>query len=154
MLKKSEAPLNLELRPSRVLAGLITGVCGASILVMFLLPVPLWLKVLIALSVAVAGYRCVNQEAWRKGKGATTRLVWQSNDQWALVTIGNISCQARLVGDAFVHHYLVVLNFVLADGRKRSIVVVAGVVDGDTFRRLRARLSMAPPQVFRKENLS
>jgi len=74
------------------------------------------------------------------GRQALARLVWQSDGQWLVFDHAGRKSQAELLGHSCVHAQLMVLNFRLKSGERRTRVVLGDELGADPLRRLRARL--------------
>ncbi|MGB5062377.1 MAG: protein YgfX [Candidatus Competibacter sp.] len=130
--------MNIEPRPSRILlvcGGVFHGLAGIATIVA---SVPLWVKAGlltgIGLSLAWTGYRY----GWRRGGGFITR-VELLDGRWRLETGDGARYLARLTG-GYAHPGIVVLNFRLESGWRRSLVLLPDAVDSETLRRLRVWL--------------
>lgn len=77
--------------------------------------------------------------AWREVR-RSVHLVWQGDDTWWWAEGTAAAVAARLLPDSYLSQPLIVLCFRLADGRRRSLPLLADSLDADTLRRLRARL--------------
>jgi toxin CptA len=75
------------------------------------------------------------------GPKALTRLIWHAEGSWTLTDAGG-NFDAELLGSSFVHSALLVLNFQLMKGGRRTRVMLGDEIDADLMRRLRARLSV------------
>lgn len=74
------------------------------------------------------------------GHRALVRLVWQADGQWLVVDSSGNRAEADLLGNSCVHSRLMVLNFRLKTGKRRTRVVLGDELGADPLRRLRARL--------------
>lgn len=132
------AALSIEPRPSRILligSGVAHGLAGVATIVA---SVPLWAKagllVGIGLSLAWTGYR----HGWRRGGGFISR-VELLDGRWRLEIDDGIQHPAKLTG-GYAQPSIVVLNFRLEGGWRRSVVLLPDAVDSETLRRLRVWL--------------
>lgn len=131
-----EAPLRLELRPSRRLRRWLLAVHGAVAIVVPLLPPWLGLAVLSAGGASAA-------LAWRALARRPPLLLWHGDGRWELASDGGDTA-AVLARPPFVHPQLVVLPLRSAHGGPiRPVVVLPDMLDITAFRRLRVRLCMA-----------
>ena len=69
-----------------------------------------------------------------------TRLEVDAAQRWHVLFCDGRHDDAQLLGAPWVSPYFTTLNLVCADGRKLQVVLLADMVDGDAFRRLRVRL--------------
>ncbi len=74
------------------------------------------------------------------GRRALVRLVWQADGQWLVVDSAGRKDEAELLGNSCVHSRMMVLNFRLKSGGRRTRVVLGDELGADPLRRLRARL--------------
>jgi toxin CptA len=76
------------------------------------------------------------------GPNALTRLTWHAEGTWTVHDARGARWDAELLGNTLVHDRLLVLNFKLQDGDKRSRALLGDELDADLLRRLRARLRL------------
>ena len=139
---KYATPLYLELRPSPVLAALFGLLHIGALIILFLLPIPLWLS-LASSSLVLYSLLVVLGRVLLLKKEAIVRLNWGSGDEWTLHRLDGQEITARLLPTSYVHPWMVVLNFKDENRRhRRSVVLMPGCLDRDTFRRLRVRLNL------------
>lgn len=75
------------------------------------------------------------------GKRALTRLTWHADSpKWSVETATGITSDASLLPSTLVTRHLLVLNFKLADGSRRSRALIGDELEPELLRRLRARL--------------
>jgi len=128
-----EAPLRLELRPSRSLRLWLIAVHAAVMLAVPLLPRWPGLAVLFAAG-ASAGV------AWCRRRQATPQLLWRGDGRWEAAA-GGAGGTLRLARRPFVHARLVVIPLCPVEGgRTRHVLILPDMLDAATFRRLRVRL--------------
>jgi len=132
------AALSLEPRPSRFLligGGIGHLLAGAAVVVS---SVPLWVKAGfvagIVLSLAWVGYRY----GYRYGHGFVA-LVELFEGRWRLETGRGATCRAELIS-GYAHPVIVILDFRLESGRRRSLTLLPDSADPDALRRLRVWL--------------
>lgn len=75
------------------------------------------------------------------GPKALIRLVWHAEGEWAVYDKAG-EHPAELQGNSYVHNALLVLNFRLKDGTRRTRVLMGDEIDAEQMRQLRARLSV------------
>lgn len=76
------------------------------------------------------------------GPNALTRLTWHADGTWTVHDTRGARWDAELLGNSLVHDRLLVLNFKLQDGDKRTRALLGDELDADLLRRLRARLRL------------
>ncbi len=79
------------------------------------------------------------------GKKALTRLTWHAADgeggaKWTVENGNGASFEARLLPSSIVKSQLMLLNFELANGQRRSRALFGDEAEPELLRRLRARL--------------
>ena len=75
------------------------------------------------------------------GPKALTRLTWHTEGGWTVHDkAGEYS--AELQGNSYVHSALLVLNFRLKNGTRRTRVLMGDEVEAEQMRQLHARLSV------------
>jgi len=75
------------------------------------------------------------------GPRALVRVTWQADGSWALREQSGLSSAAELLGNSYLHPKLLVLNFKLKDGARRSRAILGDEATPAQLQRLRARLS-------------
>ncbi len=135
-------PLRLEPVATRAIGYGLLGVYGCTALVAALLPLPVHGRCLLVLWLLLSlawhwprharrtSPRCVQVMTWKEGRACHVRL---RNGTGQDVT---------LAGAAFVQPWLVIIHFHGTGWRRHSLLLLPGMLDADTFRRLRVRLRM------------
>ncbi|MGH8505992.1 MAG: protein YgfX [Stenotrophobium sp.] len=77
------------------------------------------------------------------GDRAIVRLVWHAEGGWTLYDAAGRHSEAHLLGSSYVHARLLVLNFRLKSGRRRTRILLGDELDVESLRKLRARLIVA-----------
>jgi hypothetical protein len=98
---------------------------------------------LLAVAVAASWLWARRQAAFGYGPRALSRLTWHAAGSWTLRDAGGAQLEAELLGSSLVHDALLVLNFRLAAGGRRSRALLGDELDEESLRRLRARLRLA-----------
>lgn len=75
------------------------------------------------------------------GPRALTRIVWHASGGWTVYNEAGKSADAELLPGSFRHPAILVLNFRLPDGSKRTRVLLGDEAPEEPLRRLRARLA-------------
>jgi toxin CptA len=99
-------------------------------------PVMLGLLALIALS----WFSLRRHSVFGFGAKALTRLTWHAEGGWTLHDQAG-EYPAELQGNSYTHSTLLVLNFRLKNGSRRTRVLMGDEVEAEQLRQLRARLS-------------
>lgn len=76
------------------------------------------------------------------GPKALVRLVWHAEGGWTVYDKAG-EYPAELQGNSYVHNALLVLNFRLKNGSRRTRVLLGDEIDAEQMRQLRARLAIA-----------
>ena len=132
------APLLIEPRPSRLL--LVSG-GGAHILASVAVVVsslPLGIKAGLIAGIALALFRFGQQYGYRWGRGFIARIDLLDGG-WLLETGDGTLHRAALTG-GYAHPGIVILNFRLENGRRRSLALLPDAADAEALRRLRVWL--------------
>ena len=74
------------------------------------------------------------------GKRALQRLTWQADGSWLVQDAEGRKAEAELLSSSYVHTRMLVLNFQLKSGGRRTRVLLGDELEPDLLRRLRARL--------------
>lgn len=132
------ATANIEPRPSRILlvigggvhilAGVAVGICS----------LPLWIKAGWIAGIALALFRFEWQYGYRRARGFIARLELLDG-VWLLETGDGTLHRAGLTG-GYAHPGIVILNFHLESGGRRSLVLLPDAADAETLRQLRVWL--------------
>ena len=130
--------LTFEPQRSRSLLAGSGFVHGLASIAAIVASVPLWIKAGllagIGLSLVWTGYRY----GWPRGGGFITR-VELLDGRWCLETGDGVRHPACLIG-GYAHPGIVVLNFRLESGWRRSLALLPDAVDSESLRRLRVWL--------------
>lgn len=137
-----DATLELAPRPS-VRALTILFALHAAVLALLLLALrPGFGMVLLAAAVAGSWFWLRRHPAFGFGPRALARLTWHADGRWSLQEAGGKRHEAVLEGSSLVHDRLIVLNFELQGGGRRSRALLGDELEAEPLRRLRARLRM------------
>ena len=97
----------------------------------------------------LAGLTAVSWVAMRRhpvfgfGPNALSRLTWHADGAWSVHdTRGARWDGVKLLGSSLVHDRLLVLNFKLPDGERRTRALLGDELPDEQLRRLRARLRL------------
>jgi toxin CptA len=141
-----DATIDLALRPSiRALAWLFWLHAGVLGLALAALPTGAPM-VAMAIAAGASWFWTRRHPAFGHGARAVARLTWHADGSWHVHDAAGRQSAAELLGDSLVHDLLLVLNFRLKDGGRRSRALLGDEADEESLRRLRARLGMARPK--------
>lgn len=77
------------------------------------------------------------------GKRAIVKILWGADGKWLLTDAEGRKSEATLLPSSYVHARLIVLNFKLNSGTKRTRIIIGDEVVQEQLRHLRARLLAA-----------
>jgi toxin CptA len=136
-------PLTLKPKPSRILLGMLLLMHGGALLLLFPLALPVLAKSALATVLGLSLWHNWRQQLGRGRADRIHRVVWKGDGDWLLITAAGEELAVDLHPSTYVHPWLVVLNFRLADRRRlRSLVLLPDTLDADSFRHLRLRLGL------------
>lgn len=130
-----------KLRPSRFLALLFLLLCVISLVLLWLLPLPtLVLLVLTAVVLCWGGY-CLLLDANLHLGNSCVAFRMEDSEEIVLVLRSGRHLPGRVAPDSLVTHYLVILNVVLSEQHGgRSLLILPDAIGVESFRRLRVAL--------------
>lgn len=135
---RNRASLILEPRPSRFLligGGIGHLLAGVAVVVS---TVPFWVKAGFIVSIMLALVRFGWQYGYRRGRGFISHIELLDR-RWRIETGDGTSRHAWLTG-GYAHPGIVILNFRLETGGRRSLALLPDAADAETLRRLRVWL--------------
>lgn len=137
-----DATIDLAPRPSlRALTWLLWIHTAVLVLALAAMPPGPGMAVL-AVAVALSWLWARRHAAFGHGPRALTRLTWHADGSWRVSDASGAQHGAELLGSSLVHPALLVLNFRLEGGGRRSRALLGDEVDEESLRRLRARLAL------------
>jgi hypothetical protein len=132
-------PIRLRPKGSALLAtGIACSHTGALVIVA-LLPWPAWAQVSVAMLLSGSLLWSFAWHVLHRGD-AVTEAILLGDGSWRVRAGHAEPVSATLAHDSLVTPYLTVLVFKLADGRRRSLLMLPDNIEPETFRRLRLRL--------------
>jgi len=133
-----ELPIHISYRPPAWLAFVLIINHFGAIICIFIVPVPVWVKVIIITAILAGLIWSLYGYLHDRYVLPVRRLILNSCDEWKLVDKQG-DRTIKLLPGAFVHEHLVVLRF--KDGRRHySFILSPSSVNRDVLRRLRVRL--------------
>lgn len=130
--------LNLELHPSRLLLASGGGAHVLASVAVIVCSLSLWIKAGLLTGIALALIRFGWQYGDRRGRGFIARLELLDGG-WRLEMGDGSLHRAGLTG-GYTHPGIVILNFRLESGGRRSLALLPDAVDAEALRRLRVWL--------------
>jgi toxin CptA len=79
------------------------------------------------------------------GSRGLSRLTWHADGSWSVEEASGRRADAELLGNSLVHPWLIVLNFKLAQGGRRTRILLGDELNAESLRRLRVRLGASRP---------
>ncbi len=141
---KFEMPLDLTIKPSRLLKIYFIILSLLAALAVFLASIPVAIK-----SILIIALLFLVKHLMKQVQPVITRLHLSSQNQWKIEVDGQ-SYPAQLNGECIVTAWFVWLNFRCVNrfGRVRifRILVLPDNIDKNGFRQLKARLRIANPR--------
>jgi hypothetical protein len=130
-------PIRLRPRGSALLATGIAFSHTGALVIVALLPWPAWARVSAAMLLSGSLLWSLAWHVLHRGD-AVSEAILQGDGSWTVRAGHAEPVSATLANDSVVSPYLMV--FKLADGRRRSLLVLPDNVEPETFQRLRVRL--------------
>lgn len=139
----------MALRPSRVLATVLSGAALLACLVMLLLPVPWGLKGIVLIGIGACTVYHIRRDARLESPFSITSLEVTVQNGLRAGTRSGAWIDAEVLGSTLVTPQLSVLQLRFPDRYfMRAIVLLPDMLDGEDYRRLRVWLrwgSAIPP---------
>lgn len=128
------------LRPSRLLAFLLSVTHIAALVALLPLTLPLWAKLALASMVLFSLHYHVRHHA-RLASPASAAMLVLGNAHVSLALRDGNKLEGTISGDSLVTPWLTVLNFLPQDSRfAHSVVILPDSLDAESFRQLRVWL--------------
>ncbi len=106
------------------------------------LTVPGWLSIVLSLAVLANFYTTFTVHVMGWGKYALLNMVWSDDGDWTLINGEGHELKANLLPNSYVHTYLVVLNFHIQEGGRRTAILLRDSLDSKTYRDLLVRMRL------------
>lgn len=139
-------PLRLEIPKSfTTLLMIVLPLLFIALVVVWYTPIHwAWLLAVVLVEGVVAGY-FVRLHYWKNLKPSILEINQDARGQWSVLANVNEDDWrlVELLPTSFVSTFLIVLNFKDEKRRRYSVILPAGSLDDDTFRRLRVRIRVA-----------
>jgi toxin CptA len=135
------ATIDLRLRPSLRGMQLVVGLHVLAASLSMIAQPPDHLGLLLSGLLLVSWFSLRRHPVIGFGKKALGRLTWHADGpKWSVETATGAASDATLLPSTLVTRFVLVLNFKLADGSRRSRALFGDEADPELLRRLRARL--------------
>jgi hypothetical protein len=133
--------LDLSLRPSVRAVVVLSVIHVAGVALAVLAGPPKWAGLLMVCLFLLSWFSLRRHAVFGYGAKALNHLIRHAEDgRWTVESVGGQREDAELLGSSVVQSWIIVLNFRLHSGVRRSRAVLGDELDADTLRRLRARL--------------
>ena len=136
-------PLDLSIRPSRLIATLLVGMHLTAIVVCAPLPLPIAYRAALLLAILSAFFWNVFVYMQRTPR----RLHWSPELGWSIVDRRSVSHEVKLLPEAYLSTWLVIAHFRDEKGRRRSVMLANDSARPDGLRRLRVLLRYGTPRI-------
>jgi len=139
------APLRLDIPASRItLLMIIVPLLFIALTVLFFTPIHWGFLLMVVLANAAIGFYFARLHYWKNLKSSVLEINQDALGQWSVLSNAKEDDWhlVTLLATSFVSTSLIVLNF-QGDKRRYSVILPAGSLDDDTFRRLRVRIRVA-----------
>lgn len=133
--------LKISLRPSRLLAGILTLAHGAAIAIVMSVNLPLWAKIIAATILLVHLLVVARRQALLLAADSAVAVEVSSDNRISVQARSGAWNEYEVLGSTYAMPYLTVLNLRQHDGRARKrITLLADSLHADDFRKLRVWL--------------
>lgn len=132
--------LDLRLRPSVRVVVTLSLLHMAAVVLTVLAHLPKWAGLGMALLLLASWLTLRRHPAFGYGPRALDHLILHAAGGWTVESAKDGREDAELLGGSVVQPWIIVLNFRLKSGARRSRVLVGDELEPDELRRLRARL--------------
>jgi hypothetical protein len=145
---KAPAPLRVALKPSRLLAGTAVVVYGATLILVWALPLPVLPRVSAIGLIASHLVWVLWRYAWRQGARAIVGIVLRGERRAEIARRCGTHETCSIGEDSFVSAVLTVVRAYPAEASTwpwtvRTILVLPDMLDAETYRQLRVLLRMS-----------
>lgn len=136
-------PLRLELHRCWYFVGLLAAVHSLAAACLVPLDLGFWVKLCTGVLVLASFFHYSALHALRTHARAVTRVAFDSRGGGRLFTRQGKEITAALLGDSYVHPWVVIVRFCTDEGACISVVVLPVMLDPESFRELRVHLRLA-----------
>lgn len=132
--------MELELRPSRYLMGLLLLLHVGAMTMILTLSLQWWAIVIIAVVLMLSLIFYTEKYVRYRLKSSIRSLNSKDGVKWQLTTKAKESITATILGDSLVTHYLLILNFKANNKKRYTVIILRDSIDKQQFRQLRLLL--------------
>lgn len=145
------AALHLRPLPSRALAIGVVALHGATLGLIFVLPLGGLPQLLLALLTLASLALASRQPITSHGPGAIRSLLWRPDGVWEIEDRNGHLREARLLSSARLGPRLVILRFDAGRWPHPTLILTPACIDPEDLRRLRVRLGTADHDAHRPD---
>lgn len=135
-------PLELLIRPSRIIATLLVTLHLLALAASAPLPLPFLWRAVLVLSILAA----IVNNGLLYLKRTPRRLHWSPEEGWTLTTRDGKDHEVELLPEAYLSNWLVVVHFRDERGKRRAVMLAQDSVRAEGFRRLKVLLRYGLPK--------
>lgn len=133
----------MDLGVSRALAGILLAVHGGALAIALAMPLSLWIRLILVVTVFGSLYRGLTRHALRQSRGAVVGLrIDGADDRCALRRREAAAWEEGRLVDCWVHPWLTLAVVRGAHRLPERVVIPADALPAEMFRRLRVRLRL------------
>jgi toxin CptA len=137
----ADGVLNVQLKASRQLAGLLCAAHAVAAIVLLIVPLALALRLGLVIALAVSLRHSLRLHAWRVAPHACVRVSVQRDGNARLELLSGEILTGRVLGSSRIGPLLTVINIRHDhDGRRTSVVLLPDSAHADELRALRVWL--------------
>ncbi|MGH8282865.1 MAG: protein YgfX [Gammaproteobacteria bacterium] len=135
-------PLEINIRPSRLVATLLFAIHITAAAVCAQLPLSLLSRLVILL--AVLGSLMWNIVIfWRR---TPKRLQWSPEEGWRITDYNKVTCAVEILPEAHLGNWIVIAHFRTPQRKRRSVMLARDSCSAHNLRRLRVMLRYGTPK--------
>ncbi|MGB9429295.1 MAG: protein YgfX [Gammaproteobacteria bacterium] len=135
-------PLELDIRPSRLIATLVFAIHVTAAVICSQLPVSLLSRLVILL--AILGSLMWNVVIfWRR---TPRRLQWSPEEGWRITEHNGVVQSVEILPQAHLGNWIVIAHFRTSDRKRRAVMLARDSCSADSLRRLRVMLRYGTPK--------
>lgn len=140
-LKYSDAAVEVRLRPSWIAVVGISSMALATLGLLAVIPGSPGLRILVGTCVACAGIEAIHAIAMHRGRRGAGTILLRRSREIAVCSDGGLWRSGRVCDGSLVAPWLTIIRWRPDDCVfARSIVILPGMLDAESFRRLRVIL--------------
>lgn len=138
--KKFDQSLHLQILSSKNLSFALFFLHGIALIVAANLTVPGWLAVVLSIAILANFYTTFSVHVLGRGSYSLLNMVWKDDGEWTLINGKGQELEAILMSNSYMHTQLIVLNFHIQGGGRRTAILLRDSLDSKSFRDLQVRM--------------